>query len=118
MIIEKTDMAEYLFSYGTFQEEEVQLKRFGRQLNGSRDILEDYRLSRIEILDESFLAKGEERSYMTLVPTGICGDFVEGTVFEVSEAELLLADAHEPNSFVRMKIVLRSGKIAWTYVSR
>lgn len=117
-IIEILDMAEYLFSYGTFQKEEFQLKLFGRHLNGSHDILEDYRLLRIEIYDAAFLGKGDDRSYSTLVPTGTCGDFVEGTVFEISEDELLLADAHEPNDFMRMKIVLRSGTKAWVFVSR
>lgn len=111
-------MKENLFSYGTFQEEEVQLKLFGRRLTGSSDFLRDFRLSTIEICDQAFLVRNRARSYMTLVPTGICGDFVEGMVFEISEDELLLADAFEPDSFMRMKIVLRSGTIAWAYVSR
>ena len=105
-------MSEFLFSYGTLQKEEVQLKLFGRILKGSSDTLEDYTLFPVEIEDPEFLARGEDKLQKTLFPTGICGDFVEGTVFEVTEDELLVVDRYEPNNFIRMKVVLKSGKKA------
>ena len=109
-------MQEYLFSYGTLQKEEVQLKLFGRLLNGTSDILEGYKVVKIEICDEAFLAKGEDKFQKTVEPTGICGDFIEGTVFEVSEDELRIVDAYEPENFHRIKIKLSSGKNAWLFI--
>ena len=46
-----------LFSYGTLQLEQVQLETFGRLLKGEKDILEDYKLTVIEITDPEVLRK-------------------------------------------------------------
>ena len=110
-------MKENLFSYGTLQKEKVQLELFGRLLNGAKDILNGYKLSSIEIKDESFLAKGEEKFQNTLVPTKNDADIVEGTVFEISEDELCLADKYEPDNYKRVKVALRSAKEAWVYLA-
>lgn len=108
-------MKENLFSYGTLQKEKVQLKLFGRTLNGAKDCLKNYKLALIEITDESFLAKGEEKFQQTLIPSK--DGFIEGTVFEISEEELFLADRYEPENYYRTKVVLRSGKEAWVYTA-
>lgn len=42
---------ENLFSYGTLQQENVQLKNFGHTLEGSKDTLQKYCLEDIEITD-------------------------------------------------------------------
>ncbi len=110
-------MKENLFSYGTLQKEKVQLELFGRLLNGAKDILIGYQLSSIEIKDESFLSKGEEKFQKTLVPTKNDADIVEGTVFEISEDEVRLADKYEPKNYKRYKVVLRSAKEAWVYLA-
>ncbi len=106
-------MNENLFSYGTLQRDNVQIELFGRLLNGAKDILRNYKIALIEIKDESFLAKGEEKFQKTLVPSK--NDFIEGTVFEVSAEELLVADKYEPNNYRRVKVRLQSGKEAWIY---
>lgn len=72
----------FFFHNGTFQKEEVQLKLFGRLLTGAKDILADYKLSSIEIKDESFLAKGEEKFQMTAIQSK--EDVIEGTVLRFS----------------------------------
>jgi gamma-glutamylcyclotransferase (GGCT)/AIG2-like uncharacterized protein YtfP len=108
-------MKELLFSYGTLQKEKVQLELFGRLLNGAKDILGGYKLSPVEIKDESFLAKGEDKYQLTLIPSK--DEIVEGTIFEISEEELLLADRYEPENYKRIKVTLRSGKEAWIYVA-
>ena len=108
-------MKENLFSYGTLQKKNVQLELFGRLLNGTKDILKGYKLSSIEIKDEAFLAKGEEKFQKTLVPTKNDADIINGTVFEISEEELRLADKYEPDNYQRIKVALQSGKEAWIY---
>lgn len=112
-------MSENLFSYGTLQEEKVQLELFGRLLSGSKDILTGYKLSKIEIKDEAFLAKGEEKFQQTLISTenDNDSDIIEGSVFEISEQELLLSDEYEPDNYKRIRVRLRSGREAWVYLA-
>ena len=108
---------ENLFSYGTLQRDEVQVKLFGRLLSGSKDILKGYEVLRIEIKDEAFLAKGEDKFQQTLVFTGNEDDFVEGIVFVISGEELFLSDKYEPDNYKRTEITLQSGRQAWVYVA-
>ncbi len=110
-------MTAYLFSYGTLQKEKVQLELFGRILQGSADELRGYRTATIEITDESFLSKGEEKFQQTLIVSEDKNDIIKGTVLEVTTEELLLADKYEPENYKRVKVVLGSGKQAWIYVS-
>ena len=108
---------ELLFSYGTLQKEKVQLDLFGRVLSGAKDTLVSYRIETIEIKDETFLAKGEDRYQRTLVQSNNSSDTVEGTVFAISIEELLHADKYEPDNYKRIKVNLRSGKKAWIYIA-
>lgn len=110
-------MNENLFSYGTLRNGEVQLELFKRLLRGAKDILNGYKLARIEIEDKAFLAKGEDKFQLTLIPTNNNSDFVEGWVFEISREELLLADEYEPDDYKRIKVALASGKEAWLYAA-
>ena len=109
-------MNEYLFSYGTLQKEKVQSDLFGRILKGTLDTLQGYKISTVEITDETFLSKGEEKFQKTLVATGNSSDSIEGTVFEITREELLHADSYEPANYKRKKVTLRSGKAAWVYL--
>ena len=110
-------MKKYLFSYGTLQKDSVQLNLFGRLLNGTKDILKGYKLSPIEIRDGSFLSKGEENIQLTVVPTNDMEDIIPGTVFEISEEELILADKYEPDNYKRVSVILDSGKEVWVYAA-
>lgn len=110
-------MNENLFSYGTLQKERVQLQLFGRLLIGTKDTLKGYKLSSIEIKDESFLAKGEEKYQLTAILSKDDADIIEGIVLEISEEELLLADKYEPDNYKRVKVALQSGREAWIYLA-
>ena len=110
-------MKEYLFSYGTLQNDKVQLEIFGRLLTGAKDILRGYKIASIEIKDEAFLPKGEQNIQLTLVNTVNETNSVEGVVFEISENELLSADTYEPKEYKRIKVKLESGQKAWAYTA-
>lgn len=110
-------MKELLFSYGTLQYEKVQLQLFGRLLHGTKDMLEGFRLSSIEIKDETFLSKGEEKQQQTLIATNDQADRTEGMVFEISAEELLRADQYEPVNYRRIQVLLLSDKKAWVYMA-
>lgn len=107
-----------LFSYGTLQIESVQLSTFGRRLSGSPDALVGYRLRMIKIEDQDFVLTSGAEYHRTLEFTGSASDFVEGTVFSVTQQELKQADAYEPDGYERMEIKLRSGTKAWTYLNK
>src|SRR5665213_3961650 len=51
----------YLFSYGTLQQEGVQMSSFGRLLQGADDALPGYRQSTIEIADPEVVRKSGKR---------------------------------------------------------
>ena len=106
---------ERLFSYGTLQTESVQLSTFGRRLSGNRDALVGYRLRMIKIEDQDFVTTSGAEYHRNLEFTGSTSDFVEGTVFSVSQQELEQADAYEPDGYKRILVKLQSGTEAWMY---
>lgn len=107
---------EKLFSYGTLQQEEVQLATFGRKLTGTRDQLLGYRLSMLKITDPYVLATSGKEFHPIVSFTGSPGDAVDGTVLEITSEELLQADSYEVNDYKRISAPLRSGNSAWVYV--
>ena len=109
------EKTQHLFSYGTLQTESVQLSTFGRRLDGSPDNLVGYRLRIIQITDQEFVATSGAEYHRNLEFTGSASDFVEGTVFAVTQQELEQADAYEPDGYERVQIKLRSGTNAWVY---
>src|SRR5687768_4931072 len=92
-----------LFSYGTLQQEDVQLSTFGRRLRGQRDALPRFgQDSVMQYTNVTF--NGDERSR------------VPGMVFDVTDAELALADQYEePALYRRIPVTLASGTEAWVY---
>ena len=108
-------MAEFLFSYGTLQKEKVQVELFGRLLKGTKDALKGYKLSTIEIKDESVLSKSGQRYHLIAILSRDNADMIEGMVLEISEEELLIADKYETKDYKRVNVMLESGKEAWIY---
>ena len=104
---------EYLFSYGTLQKDETQLKLFGRLLKGGNDTLKGYKTANIVIEDEVFLTK-EGSQQLTAVASS--GDKIDGMVFEVSSEEIKMVDRYEPENYERIAVKLDSGKQAWLYL--
>lgn len=107
-----------LFSYGTLQDEKVQLSNFGRLLSGQRDELRGYEPSRVKIEDAKLAAAIGMTHHANARFNGRKDSHVSGTVFEVTDAELAAADEYElPARYKRIAVVLASGKEAWVYVS-
>jgi len=97
--------SESLFSYGTLQHLEVQLSTFGRILVGERDTLPQY-------------SQTTSGPHLNVEFTGRLSDFVEGTRFEVTTAELEAADIYEATAdYKRIEVQLNSGKRAWVYLN-
>ena len=94
-----------LFSYGTLQQEDVQRETFGRVLVGQPDALPAFELTR-----------SRDGRHANLAFTGRSDSRVTGTVFEVTDAELVEADGYEhPDGYSRTQVTLASGRPAWVY---
>ena len=115
---EQKNKMEYLFSYGTLRQQNVQLENFGRLLDGAEDTLEKFTLKEIEIKDLDVLKVSDKKFHPILSYTGDENDKVIGTVFKITSDELLKADAYEVNDYKRVEVILRSGTKSWAYVEK
>lgn len=109
---------QYLFSYGTLQQPEVQLANFGRLLVGTADTLSGFRVDMVEITDPVVLAQSGEAFHPILRVSGDQRDIVAGTAFIVSQIDVQRADLYEVDDYHRVAVTLNSGMSAWVYVER
>jgi gamma-glutamylcyclotransferase (GGCT)/AIG2-like uncharacterized protein YtfP len=108
-----------LFSYGTLQDDRVQLATFGRRLRGERDDLAGFEESRVEIADPAIVASTGRSHHANVTFNGRPASRVAGTAFEVTDAELAAADAYERTAgYERISVTLASGRQAWVYAAR
>jgi hypothetical protein len=107
-----------LFSYGTLQKEQVQIETFGRILKGEKDILSAYIIEMLEITDPEVLRKSDQKYHPILVVSGNPEDEVEVVLFEVTDEEILKADAYEVDEYKRIETVFRSGKTGFIYIQK
>ena len=105
-----------LFSYGTLQQANVQLATFGRLLTGSEDQLLGFEQSTMRIDDPSVVALSGKTHHPIVRFTGNASDRVAGTVFEVSDSELAMADEYEVKTYARVSARMATGRDAWVYV--
>ena len=100
------EQVQSLFSYGTLQDETVQLSTFGRTLVGTLDELPGYSTSTFG-------------AHLNLQFTGNESDSVRGTRFEISMTELEEADIYEATAeYKRIEVRLKSGIRAWVYLNQ
>ncbi|WKD48578.1 gamma-glutamylcyclotransferase family protein [Microbulbifer spongiae] len=109
---------EFLFSYGTLQQRNVQMANFGRELSGFRDFLPKYVVEEINIIDEVVIRKSGKSVHPILRFTGNTEDRVLGTVFEITRKELSQADNYETDQYQRISAVLESGRTCWIYAAK
>lgn len=108
-------MSELLFSYGTLQQDSVQMASFGRLLKGRPDTLPGYRQTQIAITDPE-VVRTSGKAYHPIVAPGEATDSVPGTVFEITAEELAAADRYEVSDYKRVAAALASGVTAWVYI--
>ncbi|MEQ2353660.1 gamma-glutamylcyclotransferase family protein [Pseudoalteromonas piscicida] len=108
-------MIQALFSYGTLQQEQVQLDTFGRRLEGEKAVLCGFKIGQVKITDPTVIASSQKDIHPILIATGNAEDKVEGTVFLITEAELAQADEYEVDDYQRISATLNSGKTCWIY---
>ena len=110
-------LTEWLFSYGTLQQEGVQRSTFGRLLEGRPDALPGFRQTLVRITDPEVLAKSGKDFHPIVAPSADPADEIAGTAFQVSAEELAQADLYEVDDYKRVAVTLKSGLKAWVYVA-
>ena len=105
-----------LFSYGSLQEEKVQLATFGRLLGGEKDELVGYQPATVAIDDPAVAAEVGRTHHADVQRTGDPRTRVAGMVFELTDAELEASDLYEARfRYLRHAAPLASGRRAWVY---
>lgn len=97
---------EYLFSYGTLQDPQVQEYIFGRILDGGPDTAPGFKKMENAVYGR----------YPLVIRTDNPEDKVEGMAYEVNDADLKKADIYETRAYKREKFRLESGEEAWIYI--
>ena len=105
-----------LFSYGTLQQEDVQLATFKRKLAGMTDAIVGYEKSMVAIDDPEVVKTSGKTHHPIVRYTGKNSDQVSGTVLSLTDTELANADAYEVDAYRRVLAKLISGGTAWVYV--
>src|SRR5215471_15108581 len=100
----------WLFSYGTLQQDAVQLSTFGRRLDGHADELVGFEQSLMKVDDPAFVAASGQAHHAIVTFNGRPDSRVPGVAFEVSDQELAAADRYEPAGYSRIRTTLASGK--------
>jgi hypothetical protein len=111
------ETGEWLFSYGTLRQPEVQIENFGRLLQGFPDTLAGYSLSVVDIIDQKVIGVSGASRHPIIRFTGNSSDEVAGMVFQVTSGELTKADAYEVSDYRRIAVQLRSGRTAFAYAA-
>lgn len=99
---------EYLFTYGTLQDKEIQQMVFSRILKGNKDLLKEYTISK-ELVGGL---------YPTLRSSPKSEKGVPGIVYIISKDELRRVDVYEGDAYLRKKVRLTSGTEAWVYLGK
>ena len=107
-----------LFSYGTLQQESVQIVAFGRTLEGQTDMLRHHKVTLIPSEDKEFVARSGAELHRNVEYTGNDSDEVPGTVFSLTAEELARCDTYEPTDYKRVQVELNSGTNAWVYLKQ
>jgi hypothetical protein len=105
-----------LFSYGTLQQDEVQISTFGRLLDGKPDALPGYRHAWLRITDPEVIRTSGSDMHPIVTPSDDPADRVLGRLFQITAEELAAADGYEVADYKRVLVTLRSGAEAWVYV--
>lgn len=108
---------ERLFSYGTLQQEAVQLANFGRVLEGEPAVLVGYCIKEVKISDPVVVQQSGKSYHPILSFTGHQADTVTGTCFLLTEQELAQADSYEVDEYTRIRSKTQDGKSCWIYAA-
>lgn len=91
------------------------MSTFGRLLEGKADELIGFEQSAITLDDPQVVAISGKSNHVIVKFNSREDSRVAGTVFEITDEELLRADQYECAPYERVAAMLASGKQAWVY---
>jgi gamma-glutamylcyclotransferase (GGCT)/AIG2-like uncharacterized protein YtfP len=107
-----------IFSYGSLQEEAVQISIYGRALRGDPDELLDCVCTKIEVPKWHKAAAKGVTHYVNVSFMPGSRSRIPGTVLEITDSELAASDSYERDAeYIRVMTTLASGRSAWVYLS-
>lgn len=110
-------MTVWLFSYGTLRQPEVQQALFGRELPSVADTLFGFKVETVRITDAAVIQKsGSDRH--PIIKRSTADQKVSGTALLLTEEDLEAADRYEVADYVRVAVLLASGRRAFVYIGR
>ncbi len=107
-----------LFSYGTLQQENVQVETYGRILRGVKSVLRGYSLQHIHITNPDVVATSALEFHPIAIKTGNPLDEIAGMLFEITDEELAFTDQYEVEDYQRVQETFEDHGKAWVYVQR
>ncbi len=96
-----------LFVYGTLQNTSIQKEVLGRTTPAIPDILEDFKLSKIQL---------GNNWYPLAIPSK--GNEITGLVLDIDESDFPALDFYESNAYQRKRLKLKSNRMAWVYLKQ
>ena len=105
-----------LFSYGTLQLESVQLATFGRKVQAAKDTLAKFELSKVPMRERARVEKLGTAHHQNVIFNGDALSQVFGTVLDITDEELHLADRYERQAdYRRIAATTAAGRSVWVY---
>lgn len=109
---------ELLFSYGTLQQEIVQVATFGRHRSGQPALIGGYRSDWLWITDPAMIAVSGSDRHPPVRPGDDPAGFVSGTVFAITAEEPVKADGDAVSDCSRVRASLVEGGEACVHEAR
>lgn len=116
VIAKEKQKKQLLFSYGTLQLKNVQLKIYGRELTGTNDTLTGYKIENLQVTDKSILDENNQNFQPIAVQTNSEKDQISGKIFEITTEELFKTDLCKTDNCKRVSKTFESGIKAWVYI--
>lgn len=76
-----------------------------------------YKLDKLKILDKEVIEKSGKEFHPIAIKTDSLNDFIEGTIFEITQSELEETDKYEVSDYKRVLETFSSGTQAWVYIA-
>lgn len=95
-----------IFVYGSLLNKTLRTNVLCHEIEGKRDILEDYTIDTHSVLGR----------YPTVIKSE--GEFVNGKVFKVSDSDIEKMDRYESHYYKKIEVTLKSGIMSLIYIER
>lgn len=109
---------QWIFSYGTLRQPEVQRAIFRRELHAREDVLTGFRVGMVAISNPEVIRLSGSSEHPGLIRTNDPNDRVCGSALAVTNEELAAADEYEAADYERLPVTLASGLAAFVYVAK